>query len=267
MPEALVTCPDCQTTGFTVNGLKRHRCRGIRRNAPVADCEVLPPETALQAPGNAPEEALHNHYHRCAQTAAAQATGYAILCGLELQKIRMEMSKPGKRNDLNLGNRGSQGWDQWVEANCEFSKRTADKYIAVAEGVKGRLARTTTSRNLLGCIDCAPSALDEKQRDTLLKSVGKVTEGETLRQLYLDFGIVKANPNDNLRKGGATHHNGRPNPRDLSAEDAMLRANQIVKLLAEWVGNCQHQKLPKADLALFDQHLLAARETLRPYVK
>jgi hypothetical protein len=182
-------------------------------------CEILPPER-LEAPGGG--EALHNLYHRCAHTAAAQATGYAILCGLELQKIRVELSKPGKRTDLNLTAHVRGGWESWVETNCEFSIDTALRYIAVANGVKGRLAQVTASRALLGCIDCQPSAMNETQRGKLLQAVGKVTEGETLRQLYLDFGIIKDNGTHCLTahdraKGGKTTNDQKLSDEDLAA--------------------------------------------------
>jgi hypothetical protein len=237
----------------------------MSKRATTIEAEVLPPETSLQTPGTGPAEPLHNHYHRCAQTAAAQATGYAILCGLELQRVRAEVAKPGKRSDLPTALSG--GWEKWVEENCEFSTKTAQRYIAVADGIKGRLAQTTASKHLASIVDIAPSALDSGQREKLLKSVSKVTEGQTLQQLYMDFGITKADPRTNLRKGGATHHNGRPPARNLDAEVAHAEAVEILTRLAKFVQTGQHQLLEKPDIVHLDQQLLAARETFKPYVK
>jgi hypothetical protein len=234
-----------------------------------------PSATAIEAeivsdlPAAITAEPLHNLYHRCAQTAAAQATAYAILCGLELQRIRSEVSsKGGRPKKLPTALSGvSDGWEKWVEDNCDFSAKTAQRYIAVADGVKGRLAQSTASRTLAAIVDIAPSSLNEAQRATLLKSVSKVTEGQTLQQLYLDFGITKADPRANLRKGGATHTNGRPPAKNLDAEVAEAEAVEILTRLAKWIQQGQHQLLDKKSLVHLDQQLLAARETFRPYVK
>ena len=208
---------------------------------------------------------LVNTYHRCAQAAAAQAVAYAILCGLELQKIREQVAAPGKRNDLP--NAGGGGWENWVAENCEFSTETARKYMACAEGVKGRLAQERVSKSLGMIIDVAPSSLDEGQRETLIRSVSKVTKGETLQQLYLDFGITKANPQANLRNGGATHSKGSRSKRNLDVEEAQALATRILIDLAKFLQGGNHQHLPLPDLRHFDEQLLSARETLRPFLK
>lgn len=220
------------------------------------DPEVLPPDNGLSTNT---AEALHNHYHRCAQVAAAQATGYAILCGLELKKIRAKLAKPGKRSDLDHS--GGRGWKEWVKENCEYGHTTAMKYIAVADGVSARIGS-----KLDGLMDLAPSELNEKQHEKLLKTVSKSTQGQTLQQLYLDFGIVKANPNDNLKKGGKTHTKGRPG-KDVDKELAKEQAADLSHRLARFLQDGDHQLLTKRDLADFDDALLAARETIKPFRK
>jgi hypothetical protein len=230
------------------------------------DAEVLPPETSLKAPGTLAAPGLHNHYHRCAQTAAAQAAQYAVLCGLELQKVRDQLAKPGKRND-NLPEALRGGWESWVKANCDFSPDSARNYMRVAEGIKGKALRECSTPEAIALLDLAPSAMPKAQRENLLKSVSKLTDGQTLQQLYMDFGITKADPRANLRKGGATHNNGRPPAKNLYSEVAHAEAVEILKRLAKFCQTGQHQLLVKADLAHFDQQLLAARETFKPYVK
>jgi hypothetical protein len=210
-------------------------------------------------------ESLVNTFHRCAQTAAAQATAYAILCGLELQRTRAEIAAPGKRSDLR--HPGGGGWQDWVAENCNFSLTTAKKYMAVAEGVKGRLAQSNLSKSLAAIIDTAPSALGEDQRQSLIQSVAKVTHGDSLRDLYMDFGITKANPHQNLRKGGATHTKGSKSSRNLDAEDAQEYATRILIDLAKFIQGGNHQHLSHADLDHFDQQLLSARQTIRPLLK
>lgn len=216
----------------------------------------------------APGEVI-NTYHRCAQAAAAQAVAYAILCGLELQKIREQVASKGgrpKNSPTQIGE-FSGGWENWIADNCDFSTETARKYMAVAEGVKGRLAQARVSKELGLIVDVAPSSLDQAQRDTLIKSVSKVTQGETLQQLYLDFGITKGDPHANLRNGGATHTKGSKSKRNLSLEDAQEEATSILISLAKFLQGGNHQHLPRPDLEHFDQQLLSARETLRPFLK
>jgi hypothetical protein len=212
-----------------------------------------------------PTNALHNQYHRCAQAAAGMATGYAILCGLELQKIRAEVAKPGKRSDLTHA--GAGGWEAWVESNCEFSIRTAQKYMAVAEGVKGKILQTELSKSLAIMCNVAPSALTDGNREKLLKSVSKVTEGQTLQQLYMDFGITKADPRANLKKGGATHTKGRGPSKNVDAQLAHDEAADILQRLAKWLQSGQHQLLNLSDLKHLDDQLLDARETIKPFLK
>lgn len=212
-----------------------------------------------------PADALHNQYHRCAQAAAGMATGYAILCGLELQKIRSEVAKPGKRSDLTTALSG--GWESWVEENCEFSIKTAQRYMAVAEGIKGRLLQTELSKSLAIMCNVAPSALTDGNRAKLLKSVSKVTEGQTLQQLYMDFGITKADPRANLKKGGATHTKGRRSTASLNEEEAREMINEVIEKLAKWLNAGHHQLLPIKDVDHLDQQLVHAREIIKPFLK
>ncbi len=230
----------------------------------LSPVEVLP-ALSKNALSTIPADALHNQYHRCAQAAAGMATGYAILCGLELQKVRSEVSKPGKRSDLPNASGG--GWESWVQSNCEFSAETARKYIAVAEGIKGRLLQTELSKSLAIMCNVAPSALTDGNRAKLLKSVSKVTEGQTLQQLYMDFGITKADPRANLKRGGATHTKGRGPSKNVNAQLAHDEAADILQRLAKWIQSSQHQLLDLADLKHLDDQLLSARETIKPFLK
>lgn len=230
----------------------------------LIEAEVVSPKSGkLAATG------LHNHYHHCAQAAAAQATGYAILCGLELQRIRAEVASKGgrpKNSPTQIGE-FSGGWEAWVKANCEFSSETARKYMAVSEGIKSRLQQVGMAKSLAGLIDFAPSSLADGDRAKLLKSVSKVTEGQTLQQLYMDFGITKKDPRQNLKKGGATHTKGRGNVANLDEEDARAMCNEFLRAMSSWLHAGHHQVLPRKDIQHLDQQLLAAREMLAPFLK
>lgn len=216
--------------------------------------EVIPPGEIVEPTHKLPTQALHNYYHRSAQAAAAQAAHFAVLCGLELARLKVELSHV-------------TNWQQWVGANCEFSYETGQRYIRVAEGIKGKALKSAQSAEAIALLETAPSKLDSKGRATLVQTVGKVTEGDTLRQLYLDFGIIKATPKDNLKRGGATHTRGSKPTRDLDAEDAEATVSDLLTSLARWFQSGSHTHLTKAKLQTLDQQLVAARETLAPFIK
>jgi hypothetical protein len=161
-------------------------------------------------------DAPHNIYHRNAVTAAGQAVAWAVMCGLELIKIRKQV--------------GHGEWLPWIKKNCDFTERTAYRYIGVAEGVKAKKLNLTSMSNLLGA---APSNLTIDQRNELLQAVHKATDGETLQQLYLDFGIIKA-PQGSGATGGARPHPKKafdPN-RDPEMEKAIDLCAPVIQQMA-----------------------------------
>lgn len=124
---------------------------------------------------------------------------YAAMAGRELS----ECAKKVKHG----------GWEKWVEKNCEFTRMTAWRYMELAEKLRDKLANVThvlqtdgafphaRVRNLVELLDRPPSELLPAEMETLLTDLREATKGETLRQLYFDFGIAS------LPKptGGANH--------------------------------------------------------------
>jgi len=147
------------------------------------------------------EVAPHNQFHRNAMMSTAQAACWIVLAGFELQKIRKEVARPGKRSDL--ANAGAGGWEKWVEDNCEFGPRTAQKYMAVADGVKSKALKAAKDNvdEFLKLLSVPAPELNSDQQKTLLQSVHKLTDGATIQQLYLDFEICKK-PQGSGAKGG-----------------------------------------------------------------
>jgi hypothetical protein len=122
--------------------------------------------------------AVINQYHDAAKTCFAQGAMYALLCGFELHAAKEQVAH-GE-------------WENWVEKNCQFSPPTAWRYMAAAEGkfnlVPGlrRIAEFS--------LGVAPGALAAGHKQELLAALRGATDGETVRQMYLDLGIIKGPP-------------------------------------------------------------------------
>jgi hypothetical protein len=145
-------------------------------------------------------ELAHNRYHRAARSSAAMAIVYAAMAGRELIE---------KRKGIKHG-----GWLKWVEKNCEFSDCTAWRYMSLAEQLKGKIVgvidKSCSVQDLIGrtkfeaiiqLLDRPPSELLPAETEKLLADIRAATEGQTLRQLYFDFGL--ATPPKPV--GGANH--------------------------------------------------------------
>jgi len=119
------------------------------------------------------------HFHEMASTSAAQMAIAAAKCGLELKAIKKDL--------------GHGAFEQWFGAHLDrdgFRLRTAQKYMALADGLKGKVIKNAPGA-FLELLDSAPSKLSEQQQRSLTKAVSKMTDGATLTELYRDFGIAK----------------------------------------------------------------------------
>lgn len=160
-----------------------------RNSAKVIDAnlEIVPAQNrsaAVFEPGDVPS---HNYFHRAAMLSTAQAACFLVLAGAELQRQKKAMQ------------RGQ--WEPWVEANCEFSIDSAQRYMALANGVRNRALKGALGgedADFMALLATPGHQLDDAQQRTLLQAVHKLTDGETVQQLYLDFGITKKPK----RKGG-----------------------------------------------------------------
>lgn len=127
--------------------------------------------------------------HAAASASAAQMAIAAAKCGLELKAIKKD-----------VGHGAFEAFFASEFATHGLSLRTAQKYMALADGLKGK-ALKNESGAFLKLLDAAPSTLSDKDQATLTKAVGKVTDGKALSELYQDFGIVKK-PQGSGAKGG-----------------------------------------------------------------
>lgn len=129
---------------------------------------------------------MWNLAHRNGMLATAQAACWLVLAGFALRQQKKAI--------------GHGGWLKWIDANCEYGKSTAENYMGLAEGIE---TRAKTKKAALGdmraedfraLLDKSAGTLDESEQLRLLKAVHGLTGEATIRQLYLDFGIIKKRP-------------------------------------------------------------------------
>ena len=140
-----------------------------------------------------------NYYHILSKQAGEVAIKAALAAGLELVKV--QLANPGKM------------FDEWIDANCSFSRRTAFKYMATLKQTIG--ASMELGRLVNGSDDDRRSAID---------AFAASTDSKSLTELYADLGIVhKTKSNLGGRREGA----GRP--RKLTAEEMQAQADALAK--------------------------------------
>ena len=155
--------------------------------------EIIPPSPQMDA------AARINYYHELSKQAGVFAIKAALAAGLELVKV--QLANPGKL------------FDQWIDANCSFSRRTAFRYMATLKQTIG--ASMELGRLVNGSDDDRRSAID---------AVAASTDSKSLTELYADLGIVhKTKSNLGGRREGA----GRP--RKLTAEEMQAQADALAK--------------------------------------
>jgi hypothetical protein len=117
----LVTCPGCGTTGFTPDGLKRHRCKGVNRNPQPA------PDPLLAAAGR--------HY-AAAAAALRQSCAEALLTGLHLIALHARSVSTG---GVRMAGSTGDGFTSALE-QIGIPERTAYRWMTAC---RNALARVT----------------------------------------------------------------------------------------------------------------------------
>ena len=154
---------------------------------------VVPPSPQMDAAGRI------NYYHRLSRAAGEVSIKAALAAGLELARI--QIGRPGRL------------FEEWVEANCEFARRTAFRYMAA---VRETLGRDGGMARLL-------EGSDDDRREAVEEYAAK-SDSKSLTELYVDLGIVKKTPS-NL--GGKREGAGRP--RKLTLEQMQQQADALAK--------------------------------------
>lgn len=111
-----------------------------------------------------------NDLHERAMVLAQGSVTCAIVAGLELLAQKAELAH-GE-------------FEGWVEKNCTFARCTAFRYVALARRVTERFKLKLADEFLAG-------EMNPAVRVKFVEQVARAVDGETLKGLYEDFGIVK----------------------------------------------------------------------------
>lgn len=152
-----------------------------------------------------------NYFHRLSRQAGEVAIRAALFAGMEL--FREKISRLGTFN-------------QWVEQNCDFSGRTAYRYLSLVQQSIG------SERDLKELSDQSAAA-----RQETVEAFASKVESKSLTELMCDYGIITRSKS-NL--GGKREGAGRP--RKQSAEELAEQADAISNALnADATNNCVNQ--------------------------
>jgi hypothetical protein len=139
-----------------------------------------------------------NHWHTIVKQAGEMAIAAALNAGLELFKAKVD--HPGT-------------FDKWIEANCDFARRTAYRYLAL---VQQALSADELPKIANG---------SDKMRQTAIEDYASRTNAKSLMDLYCDFGIVKR-PNWGGDREGAGRK--RKTDTDVAADMKAIAENETV---------------------------------------
>ena len=161
-----------------------------------------PPAAGMEA------AARINHWHEVAKQSSEMAIAAALHAGLELFKAKID--HPGN-------------FERWIEANCDFGRRTAYNYL--------NLIQQAISADALPKIANG----SEKTRQAAIEEYAAETDSKSLTELYCDLGIIKKTPS---KMGGKRKGAGRKLKDEAADESAALdeAANTPVLLEAAIMG-------------------------------
>jgi hypothetical protein len=129
-----------------------------------------------------------------ARRAAESACHFAVLLGLKLAEVKRETAHGGWGALFGEGANAAR-------AAFEFSKDTADRYIKAGEGAMNRPGLPSAAKRLITQLAAEPETpTDLTEAET--KALDKATRGETLRQLYIDLGVMRAPVTQKSGTGG-----------------------------------------------------------------
>lgn len=175
-------------------------------------------------------------YHTACQELLSKGAMYAVLCGIELHSAKAKVDH-GQ-------------WMDWLEATCPISHRQADRYMQAAERY---LARLKDAGQVLALEETLEGRMNDQQRASLIAEVKENIGDMTMRQLYLELGMVKE-----PHKVGGGVGKGRP---VLTPE---LRAELALMDWRELVGNLRSFCLvSKSFVNVPPEELRAGCESLR----
>lgn len=262
MTEVLHDCPDCGRKNFTTAGLKAHRCKGAA--AITVTAEVLAPETEAPRAEIAACNALHTMVTGRAAEArkvAETACHYAVLLGTKLNAMKAATPHGGWEALFASGARrlksaGSEGANA-ARDTFAFSTETALRYMKAATGALKTPGLAAKARQEILTL-AAAEEIPEELPEAAAKALDSATKGKTLRQLYIDLGVMRAPATAKRGQGG---DKGKDEDKPTGDE-----ATQIYRLLCEGLESVSNA-IDAGDLGkLRPEQLRELEETLRGYL-
>lgn len=164
--------------------------------------EVLPPEESrATGHGARAEIAACNALHALVSGRAAEARRlaeatchYAILLGCKLQTLKAATPHGAWESLFSTG--ANRSHDRFG-----FSVVTGKRYIRAAEGALACPGLAVHQRKRILALAARPEIPDELP-EAEAQALDRATRGLTLRQLYIDLGVIRASPTEKTGMGG-----------------------------------------------------------------
>ena len=193
-----------------------------------------------------------------ARQSAAESCHYAVLCGVRLEQLKASTAH-GDWGKLfsNASRRLTSNATQIGKCVAfDFSDKTADRYMEVAKRIRLEKRLSSKAVKRLGAIAEAAD-VDDKSRAWL----NKLTEGQNLRQLYLNLEIVAKPATAAKDKPAAT----RPPKSDeqLRIEDAREACFLWQEHWTKLVKRGHLDDLPQPELLVLREFLATCRDATK----
>lgn len=225
-----------------------------RHQVAATDAEIVGPGSEIEL-CNTLHAAAGNHAE-AARRSAEIACHYAVLLGVRLQRLKAETPHGGWEGLFPLKpNRAQEG----KRARFDFSVDTAKRYIRAAEGALARPGLPAAARKR---IEAAAEGEAAELDPDLHADLDRATRGETLRQLYLDLGVIRGSAAERGGGGGAGKASDPPPQKDPETS----LADEVYQSLARrfhYLTQC----VSLGELAhLRPEQLTEVEDTLRGYL-
>lgn len=165
-------------------------------------------------------------YLHAAKLAMAQSAAFMVLAGAELERL---FKTTNRQQGRHLSRVKGENWDELCQRELGISESTAWRYREMFKAAKKRVPLLNAAQLL----DTPLRDLPELKQAQLLEAVQKVTDGETPRQLMMEWGITKK-PQGSGATGGKREGAGRKaTDAEIVAEGHKAAVGILITLLDE----------------------------------
>jgi hypothetical protein len=275
MQEPLVTCPTCNTHGFTERGLKAHRCKGVNRSPAAPGSATSDPKSAIiVAPGNiskSPKLQQGNDTEVAAELGrlvrdAQDGTRRILLCGLFIETIVANLKRgelgpwiQAHEQEIGCGWRAIYGWR-------DFSREVLKQ---VGGENCNALQFSIPAHEFLAL----PAAeVPEDCREARAK-IDELIEGKSVKQLMFQFREGEVVEDKLVRTGRGGDRTANRGPRrtnlEIDREDFETKSRVLLPFLVRYLNDAltiqgPHPKpndpIPRPWDLLDDKHLRELKE-------